>query len=316
MNTVSLGTLPAPPPSKQGWPWTEASPPLPATMSDGTSWPRITIVTPSYNQGAYLEETIRSVLLQRYPNLEYIVMDGGSTDGSVEIIEKYAPWITYWESEPDRGQSHAINKGFARATGEIMAWLNSDDVYSPGVVFRVADLLKGHEDSILVGLSIVTDGPNSLKGAFDRRMPSWKEMVYEAKTFPQPSVFWTQDLWKKAGPLDEDFYYAMDYALWLRMVWQAEFVLHQSEIFSCARTHPNQKTNEIDPESKRRFRQQWVESAIRGAQYRGERPVCWLMKAWLYHVLSAISERKMRILKGSTFLRYATRRILIGNSHA
>lgn len=107
--------------------------------SDTSFLPRITIVTPSYNQGEYLEATIRSVLEQEYPNLEYILIDGGSTDGSVEIIRKYEKWIDYWVSEPDRGQSHAINKGFERATGDIGNWLNSDDYYLPGALWAVAE---------------------------------------------------------------------------------------------------------------------------------------------------------------------------------
>src|ERR1700738_1526878 len=109
-----------------GWPWTTETPRLPAVRPDGSRWPRITIVTPSFNQGQFIEETIRSVLLQGYPNLEYIIIDGGSTDNTVEIIKKYEPWIACWVSEKDRGQSDALNKGFARATGQILAWLCSD----------------------------------------------------------------------------------------------------------------------------------------------------------------------------------------------
>jgi len=120
MRCPRLKDLPSPPHGKKGWPWTEETPPLPDTMPDGRPWPRISIVTPSYNQAEFIEETIRSVLLQGYPDIEYIIIDGGSTDGSVKIIKKYEPWLTYWVSEPDRGQSHAINKGMKRATGEIL----------------------------------------------------------------------------------------------------------------------------------------------------------------------------------------------------
>jgi cellulose synthase/poly-beta-1,6-N-acetylglucosamine synthase-like glycosyltransferase len=129
MRCPTLNELTSPPADKTGWPWTEESPLLPDKMEGDCDWPKISIVTPSYNQGRFIEETIRSVLLQGYPNLEYIIIDGGSTDNSVEIINKYEPWLTYWVSEPDRGQSHGINKGFEKATCEVFGWLNSDDYF-------------------------------------------------------------------------------------------------------------------------------------------------------------------------------------------
>lgn len=125
-------------PGRQDWPWTHPAAALPPTMPNGAAWPRISLITPSFNQAAYLEETIRSVLLQGYPNLEYHIIDGGSTDGSVEIIRKYEPWLTSWVSEPDAGQSDAINKGFARCDGEIFNWLCSDDLLEPGALRQVA----------------------------------------------------------------------------------------------------------------------------------------------------------------------------------
>ncbi len=146
MRCPMLADLPPAPPGRTGWPWTEQSAPLPTALPDGSAWPRISVATPSYNQGQYLEEAVRSVLLQGYPDLEYIVIDGGSTDGSAAIIEKYAPWLAYWVSEPDRGQSHAINKGFERCTGEIITFLSSDDLYLAGAFGHAAALWAQHRD--------------------------------------------------------------------------------------------------------------------------------------------------------------------------
>ena len=126
--------------NKIGWPWSsENSVDAHASLVD-REYPKITVLTPNYNYGHYLEETIRSVLLQGYPNLEYIIIDGESTDNSIEVIKKYEPWLTYWVSEPDRGQTHAINKGLEKATGEIFNWINSDDILMPGALFAIANL--------------------------------------------------------------------------------------------------------------------------------------------------------------------------------
>src|SRR5262249_39110767 len=128
MHCPSLHELPAPPPGRTGWPWTVASAALPPAMPDGAVWPRVSVGTPSFNQAHFVEATLRSILLQGYPNLEYFVMDGGSTDGSVEIIKKYSPWLTSWVSERDGGQSAAINRGLRLGSGLFTTWINSDDM--------------------------------------------------------------------------------------------------------------------------------------------------------------------------------------------
>jgi GT2 family glycosyltransferase len=138
MRCPTLDQLPPPPPGKAGWPWTEESAPLPEVQPGGQPWPRVSVITPSYNQGEFTEETIRSVLLQGYPDLEYMIIDGGSSDASLEIIRKYEPWLAYSVSEPDRGQTHAINKGWMRATGGILAYINTDDCYLHGAIATAA----------------------------------------------------------------------------------------------------------------------------------------------------------------------------------
>lgn len=157
MSTL-LAHLPRPSPEKNGWPWTVESDPLPPAMPDGKPWPKISIVTPSYNQGQFIEETIRSVLLQNYPNLEYIIMDGGSTDNSLEIIKKYEPWLAYWVSEKDGGQVDAINKGCKVSNGDLIGWQNSDDYYLPNSFYSLGEnFVLGVNADVYHGVSMYID---------------------------------------------------------------------------------------------------------------------------------------------------------------
>jgi len=217
----TLNELPPPPPDKTGWPWTEESPQLLGAMPDGKSWPKISIVTPSYNQGQYLEETIRSVLLQNYPNLEYIIIDGGSSDNSVEVIKKYEKWLSYWVSEPDRGQSHAINKGLKIVKGEIIGWLNSDDVYMRGAISTAVEyLLSDHQIAMIYGDCTQTDNAS-------RKISYYKSENYNRNTLikwwrksnyiPQPTVFLRKSVFNEVGYLNEKLRFCMDYDLWLRI---------------------------------------------------------------------------------------------------
>jgi glycosyltransferase involved in cell wall biosynthesis len=143
---------------------------LPDRMPDGSAWPRISVISPSYNQGAYLEEAICSVASQNYPNVEHIVIDGGSTDDSVEILQRHSSHLAYWESEPDRGQSHAINKGMARATGDILTWLNSDDRLAPGSLAAVALAFQQSKADLVAGLCTIFDQ----EGTLFQHMPALK----------------------------------------------------------------------------------------------------------------------------------------------
>ena len=217
MRCPTLGELPPPPPGKTGWPWTEASPQLPDTMPDGSPWPRVSIVTPSYNQAQFLEETIRSVLLQGYRDLEYIIIDGGSSDGSVEIIRKYEPWLAYWVSEPDRGQAHAINKGWERCTGEVLAWLNSDDTYVPGAVSLAAAALAAHPEAGMVYGQCNMVGENGRILGCKKAGPLNVRRLLVACYLGQPAVLLRRPCLESIGWVNESLHYAMDWELWIRV---------------------------------------------------------------------------------------------------
>lgn len=215
--TFAPKEFPLPLSDKRGWPWTESCHELSDPMSNGSPWPRVTIVTPSYNQGQFIEETIRSVLLQNYPNLEYIIIDGGSSDNSVEIIKKYSSYLTYWISEPDRGQSHAINKGWKMATGEIVAYLNSDDTYCPNAISTAVNYLDTHQDiSMIYGdcLFINEESENIHLSPIEEF--DFQRLVF-CNFIPQPAVFFRKNVINEIGFLDESLHMAMDYDLWVRI---------------------------------------------------------------------------------------------------
>ncbi len=249
MHCSHLSELPAPPNGRTGWPWTEETAPAPAAMPDGEAWPRISIVTPSYNQGQYLEETIRSILLQGYPNLEYLVIDGGSNDQSVEIIRKYAAWINHWESEPDRGAAHAIHKGFGRASADILAWLNSDDIYFPNALQRIAcELTRRPDADVISGQCRVwcgkpddeLIGPSPLRKYKDflRVGSNWMQK----RLILQPEAFFRKRAYVAVGGLREDISYAFDVDLWMRFA-RAGFRFESIPVpLANLRLHPAQKT--------------------------------------------------------------------------
>lgn len=218
MRCPNLSELPSPAMGRTGWPWTKESPQLPDTMPDACSWPRVSIVTPSYNQAEFIEGTIRSVLLQGYPNLEYIVIDGGSTDGSAEIIQKYEPWLTFWVSERDHGQAHAINKGFQRATGSILAWLNSDDEYLANTLNFVARSFRKQPNiELLCGDCEMIDSKGHVIDRIKGRPGDLAELL-AGDFIPQPSAFFHRRAWEAVGGLDIDLRFILDYDLWIRMM--------------------------------------------------------------------------------------------------
>lgn len=244
MRCPTLGELPPPPPGKTGWPWTDESEQLPDTMPDGSPWPKVSIVTPSYNQGQFIEETIRSVLLQGYPNLEYIIIDGGSTDDSVEIIRKYEPWLAYWVSEPDRGQSHAINKGFALATGSLLGWENSDDLLRPEALHRLAIVHVQHPHSLLAG-SVINLSNDLEIGVVHPRNLTFRNCVEfwtGRRRSSMPGIFYPRGLIDQVGGLDEDLRYAFDLDLLCRLLQVSSAVYLPQHPVACFRLHPESKS--------------------------------------------------------------------------
>lgn len=205
--------------------------------------PLVSIVTPTYNQVNFLEKTIQSVLNQDYPHLEYIVIDGGSDDGSVDVLEKYSKELSYWVSEPDQGQTEAINKGFARANGEILAWINSDDLYRPGAVSEAAAYLSEHSDvGMVYGDVSYIDESGEVIGHFNAKQASYQRLRRGAVHIPQPAAFWRANLWQDVGPLDPSYYFAMDYDLWLRLAEVTQLKYLEGHWWANFRVHGKSKT--------------------------------------------------------------------------
>ncbi len=181
-------------------------------------YPKISIVTPNYNKAKYLEQTILSVLSQNYPNLEYVIIDGGSTDGSVDIIKKYEDKLAYWVSEPDKGMYYAIKKGFEHTTGDIMAWINSDDMYHPGALSVVADIFREHEEVRWL------TGANTHFDEQGRTVRVWEAAYFSHLLFlmrnykyvQQESTFWRRSLYEKVGGVSTNYRLAGDFDLWMR----------------------------------------------------------------------------------------------------
>lgn len=216
------------------------------------SWPKISVVTPSYNQGKYIEETIASVLGQNYPNLEYIIIDGGSTDETLSVIDIYSSQIYYFVSEADNGQSHAINKGFAKATGDILCWLNSDDQFAPDALWSVALAFQKSQADIVAGICEVYENNNLVHRHFtscqDGQLPLAEMLDLEngwnaGQFFYQPEVFFSRELWERSGAhVNEACFYSMDYELWCRFALNNATLVGIGAPLVYFRSHEEQKT--------------------------------------------------------------------------
>jgi glycosyltransferase involved in cell wall biosynthesis len=209
---------------------------------------KLTIVTPSYNQAAFLEATIQSVLQQQYPELDYIIMDGGSTDGSVDIIRAYAASLAHWESQPDRGQAHAINKGFEIASGQIVAYINSDDMYCPGAFDAVAQAFDAHPDAEWVcGPCYALDETKKTTSVMPVQVPAdpatWLlRPSGQPYLFPQQGVFVRKRLVDEVGLFREDLHYSFDFEYFLRILWSKQRPVQLDTILATFRLHEASKT--------------------------------------------------------------------------
>ncbi|MFC2028760.1 glycosyltransferase family 2 protein [Chloroflexota bacterium] len=202
----------------------------------------VSIITPSYNQAEFLERTILSVLKQDHPELEYIIVDGGSTDGSLEIIKKYAPRLASWVSEKDMGQTDAINKGFSRARGDVLAWLNSDDTYQPGAVSAAVKIFQEYPDAGLVyGDANYINEDGKVIGRFPAARTDLKRLRRGYVHIPQQAAFFRSHIWRKVGPLDPSFFFAMDYDLWVRIATHAPLA-YTPQLWANFRLHAKGKT--------------------------------------------------------------------------
>jgi hypothetical protein len=225
-------------------------------------WPKISVVMVSFNQAAFLEEGLRSILDQGYPDLEFLVVDGMSTDGSIDILERYRDQLSFLLIEKDKGQSDGLNKGFARATGDIVTWVNSDDLLEPGALFRVAQAFSAHQVDMVVGGcrqigltrdKVIRNHHTKLPYGLPIALPlglllELDHFWWTASFFYQPEVFFSRDIWNRSGGrLRVDLYYVLDYDLWVRMAAAGATIVHIPEFLACSRTHDQQKTVEGMP---------------------------------------------------------------------
>lgn len=279
--------------------------------------PKISIITPSFNQGAFIEKTIRSVLDQEYPNLQYIIIDGGSTDETVSIIKRYSSRLAYWVSEPDRGQAHAINKGLSVATGEIIAYINSDDYYLPGAFDRIGRYaIECPDCDIIHGRCEIVDHLGALirlhKGDIsnlEQCLDLWGTW-WGGRNFVQPEVFWTRRMAERIGPFREDLNWVMDYDYWVRIFAAGGEVGFVDDRLAAFRIHAQQKSTQPERTSAELLK------VVRPYLFSNSTPIglkerIRLRAEWLYHaeflecVSASIASRESALQRRLRLARYA-----------
>lgn len=220
-------------------------------LSKDSSYPKISVIVPSYNQVRFLERTILSILNQNYPNTEIIIVDGASKDGSVEIIKKYESYLSYWVSEPDKGQSNAINKGFERATGELIGWQNSDDIYLPGFFYTVAESFRKHSNVQLFVGNIYTINENDKITWESKFIPfSIGHLIYFGWNLSSQAVFVIRNIAEKAGLLREDIQVGFDWDWFIKVGKMVRHTVLYRGYGGCYRIHSSQKLSQYTPESR------------------------------------------------------------------
>jgi glycosyltransferase involved in cell wall biosynthesis len=243
MNPASLLTLlPTPPANLIGWPWNEETSPAVYSDAPPRDWPTLTIVCPSFQQGRFIEETLRSVLLQNYPALELIVMDGGSRDETVTLLQRYSPWLAHWESQPDRGQSHALNKACDRATGELLGWINSDDYYLPGAFAAVARAFRDAPRSLIYGDWAERSGDAPALTIIREQPALAFQVAVGGRHLPSHATFWPRFAHQ---PINESLRFTMDADLFKRLAASGLRPRHLAQPLGVFRRHAAAKTSTL-----------------------------------------------------------------------
>jgi glycosyltransferase involved in cell wall biosynthesis len=287
MRCPALADLPPPPDGKTGWPWTEESLPVPPRRTDGSAWPRISVVTPSYNQGEFIEETIRSILLQGYPGLEYFVVDGGSSDGSVEIIRKYQSWLTWWASKKDEGQTDAINRGLQKSSGALFNWINSDDMLLPNALFHIASAFRGNP----VAAPILAGSSTSSSQMLLNRRLSTAALVKGKTYFSQPGLWLVCAKVRETG-LNARMQFAFDYEMIVRYLNRYPNVDYISKTVAFFRVHERSKSVH-SPEMFRREIIRALSDLVHTGESPHDRRMCRKLlrrKIWYKYLLQCLDQ--------------------------